>query len=129
MTAANRPNRRKRRLCGRWGPATALAAWALVAPSAWAAAPPAWASAASASASAKATGAATLTAVARAAAGGEAVRAAASTQDAWPSAGQNNDDTRNAAGEHILNAGNVGHLAPKWTFTTAGDEYTYSPVS
>ena len=132
VTPANRPNRRKRRLCGRWGPVTALAAGALVAPPAWASAPPAWASAppawasaASASVSATATGAATLTAVARAgaraAAGGEAARAAASTQQAWPSAGQNNDDTRNAAGEHILNVGNVGRLAPKWTFTTAGD--------
>jgi polyvinyl alcohol dehydrogenase (cytochrome) len=115
MTPANRPNRRKRRL---WGPVTALAAAALVAPPAWASAPPAWGSA-------KATGAATLTAAvgagARAVAGGEAAPVAASTQQAWPSAGQNNDDTRNAAAEHILNVGNVGQLAPKWTFTTAGD--------
>src|SRR5450755_4097132 len=94
MTPANRPNRRKRRL---WGPVTALAAAALVAPPAWASAPPAWGSA-------KATGAATLTAAvgagARAVAGGEAAPVAASTQQAWPSAGQNNDDTRNAAAEH-----------------------------
>ena len=65
-----------------------------------------------ASASAQATGAAPLTA---------AAGAAAATQPGWPSAGQNNDDTHNAAGEHILNVRNVGQLAPKWTFTTAGD--------
>jgi polyvinyl alcohol dehydrogenase (cytochrome) len=39
----------------------------------------------------------------------------------WPSAGQNNDNTHNAAGERIINVRNVGELAPKWTFTTAGD--------
>ena len=94
MTPANRPDRPKRRLWGPWVTVTALAVGALVAPS-----------------GARAT----------AAAGGEAALAAASTQPAWPSAGQNNDDTRNAAGERILNVGNVDRLAPKWTFTTAGD--------
>jgi len=62
-------------------------------------------------------GDATLTAVA----GPAAVTAAARIQPGWPSAGQNNDDTHNAAGEDILNAANVGQLAPKWTFSTAGD--------
>ncbi len=94
MTPANRPDRPKRRLWGPWVTVTALAVGALVAPSG---------------------------AGATAAAGGEAALAAASTQPAWPSAGQNNDDTRNAAGERILNVGNVGRLAPKWTFTTACD--------
>lgn len=42
-------------------------------------------------------------------------------QPDWPSAGQNNDDTHNAADERIINARNVGELAPRWTFTTAGD--------
>ena len=42
-------------------------------------------------------------------------------QPDWPSAGQNNDDTHNAADERIINVHNVGELAPKWTFTTAGD--------
>lgn len=100
MAPFNQPNRHKRRL---WGTVTALAVAALVTSSAWVSAP--------------ATGAATLTA----ADGPAAAPAAASTQPAWPSAGQNNDDTRNAAGEHILNIGNVRQLAPKWTFTTAGD--------
>jgi len=40
---------------------------------------------------------------------------------AWTSSGQNNQNTRYAAGEHIINAGNVGTLKPKWTFTTAGN--------
>ncbi|HET9382460.1 MAG TPA: PQQ-binding-like beta-propeller repeat protein [Streptomyces sp.] len=39
----------------------------------------------------------------------------------WVSSGQNNHNTRHAATERILNPGNVGRLAPKWTFTTAGD--------
>lgn len=42
-------------------------------------------------------------------------------QPGWASAGQNNHNTRDAATEHIINAGNVGELKPKWTFTTAGD--------
>ena len=95
MNPSDQPNRRRRRL---WGIAAGLAAVTLVAPPAWA--------------SAQATGAAPLTA---------AAGAAAATQPGWPSAGQNNDDTHNAAGEHILNVRNVGQLAPKWTFTTAGD--------
>lgn len=39
----------------------------------------------------------------------------------WPSAGQNNHNTHNAAGEHTINSQNVGKLLPKWVFTTAGD--------
>lgn len=39
----------------------------------------------------------------------------------WPSAGQNNHNTRNAATEHRIGTDNVGRLAPKWSFTTAGD--------
>ena len=70
-----------------------------------------------ASVSAHATGAATLTA----AAGAVAAPAQEAAQPAWPSAGQNNDDTHNAAVEHILSVGNVSQLAPKWTFTTAGN--------
>src|SRR5271167_583689 len=42
-------------------------------------------------------------------------------QPEWASAGQNNHTTRHAATEHAINAGNVGSLKPKWTFTTAGD--------
>ena len=42
-------------------------------------------------------------------------------QPEWASAGQNNHNTRYAATEHTINAGNVGSLKPKWTFTTAGD--------
>jgi polyvinyl alcohol dehydrogenase (cytochrome) len=42
-------------------------------------------------------------------------------QPDWASSGQNNHNTRDAASEHIVNAGNVGKLKPKWTFTTAGD--------
>ena len=42
-------------------------------------------------------------------------------QPEWASAGQNNHNTRYAATEHAINAGNVGSLKPKWTFTTAGD--------
>lgn len=42
-------------------------------------------------------------------------------QAGWASAGQNNHNTRDAATEHMINTGNVGKLAPKWTFTTAGD--------
>jgi polyvinyl alcohol dehydrogenase (cytochrome) len=39
----------------------------------------------------------------------------------WASSGQNNQNTRYAAAEHIVNAGNVGRLKPRWTFTTAGN--------
>ena len=42
-------------------------------------------------------------------------------QPDWVSAGQNNHNTRYAATKHIINAGNVSELKPKWTFTTAGD--------
>ncbi|MGW0629133.1 outer membrane protein assembly factor BamB family protein [Streptomyces sp. NPDC002758] len=42
-------------------------------------------------------------------------------QSDWVSAGQNNHNTHNAATEHIINAGNVSQLKPKWTFTTTGD--------
>ncbi len=39
----------------------------------------------------------------------------------WPSSGQNNHNTRYAAGEHVIGADNVSQLKPKWVFTTAGD--------
>ncbi|MGO8854569.1 MAG: hypothetical protein ACLQO1_02485 [Steroidobacteraceae bacterium] len=39
----------------------------------------------------------------------------------WPSSGQNSHSTRYAATEHIIDAGNVDRLKPKWTFTAAGD--------
>lgn len=39
----------------------------------------------------------------------------------WPSAGQNNHNTRHAAGERTISPHNVDRLAPKWTFTTSGD--------
>ncbi|GAB1340793.1 PQQ-binding-like beta-propeller repeat protein [Streptomyces sp. E-15] len=42
-----------------------------------------------------------------------------STAD-WTSAGQNTDNTRNAASERILNAHNVKNLKPRWTYTAAG---------
>lgn len=42
-------------------------------------------------------------------------------QPDWGSAGQNNHNTHNSATEHIINAGNVSKLRPKWVFTTAGD--------
>ncbi|MEU9478767.1 PQQ-binding-like beta-propeller repeat protein [Streptomyces sp. NPDC048191] len=38
----------------------------------------------------------------------------------WTSAGQNIHDTRNAAGEHILNTRNVKNLKPRWIYTAAG---------
>jgi polyvinyl alcohol dehydrogenase (cytochrome) len=41
--------------------------------------------------------------------------------EGWPSSGQNNHNTRYAAAERIIHAGNVGRLKPKWTFTTAGN--------
>src|SRR5271166_5494834 len=42
-------------------------------------------------------------------------------QPDWASSGQNNQNTRYAAAEHAIDAGNVGSLKLKWTFTTAGD--------
>jgi polyvinyl alcohol dehydrogenase (cytochrome) len=39
----------------------------------------------------------------------------------WGSSGQNNHNTRHAAAEHTINAGNVGNLKTAWTFITAGD--------
>lgn len=39
----------------------------------------------------------------------------------WRSAGQNNHNTHHAATERTVGPKNVGRLAPKWTFTTAGD--------
>jgi polyvinyl alcohol dehydrogenase (cytochrome) len=42
-------------------------------------------------------------------------------QRGWQSSGQNNHNTRYAATEHTINAGNVGGLKPEWTFTTAGN--------
>jgi len=50
-----------------------------------------------------------------------AVEQGVPAQADWPSAGQNNQDTRNSATEHVIDAGAVGKLKPKWTFTTAGD--------
>src|SRR5208283_33919 len=42
-------------------------------------------------------------------------------QPDWGSSGQNNHNTRSAAAEHTINAGNVGNLKTAWIFTTAGD--------
>lgn len=42
-------------------------------------------------------------------------------QGDWISGGQNNSDTHFAATEHTISPSNVGTLAPKWTFTAAGD--------
>jgi polyvinyl alcohol dehydrogenase (cytochrome) len=39
----------------------------------------------------------------------------------WDSSGQNNHNTRNAAAEHTINAGNVSKLKTAWSFTTTGD--------
>ena len=52
-----------------------------------------------------------------AARGGSGVR----IQPDWGSSGQNNHNTRSAAAEHTINAGNVGNLKTAWIFTTAGD--------
>jgi polyvinyl alcohol dehydrogenase (cytochrome) len=38
----------------------------------------------------------------------------------WPSAGQNIYDTHDQAAEHEISPANAGHLAPRWTLTTAG---------
>ena len=56
------------------------------------------------------------TVVVRRAAGG-----LAGSQPGWQGAGQNNGDTHNNPDEHIIGVNNVSKLAPKWTFTTAGD--------
>ena len=50
--------------------------------------------------------------------GGPASGAAPST---WSSAGQDIQNTRSQPGEREIGVGNVGSLAPKWTFTTSGD--------
>jgi polyvinyl alcohol dehydrogenase (cytochrome) len=42
-------------------------------------------------------------------------------QPDWASSGQNNHNTRYAAAEHTINAGDVGNLKTAWIFTTAGD--------
>ncbi|MFD9735677.1 PQQ-binding-like beta-propeller repeat protein [Umezawaea sp. NPDC059074] len=39
----------------------------------------------------------------------------------WPSAGQNNHNTRHSASEREISPRNVNLLSPKWTFTTEGD--------
>jgi polyvinyl alcohol dehydrogenase (cytochrome) len=39
----------------------------------------------------------------------------------WTSAGQNVQNTRSAAGERSIDAGNVSRLAPRWSVTAAGD--------
>ena len=44
-----------------------------------------------------------------------------SVQPGWPSAGQNNDDTHDNPDERAIGVSNVGRLAPRWVFTTAGD--------
>ena len=41
--------------------------------------------------------------------------------DQWLSGGQDNHNNRNAATESQINPANVGDLAVKWVFTTAGD--------
>src|ERR1700736_4852228 len=38
----------------------------------------------------------------------------------WPTAGQNLGDTHFQPAEHVISPENVGHLAPRWTLTTAG---------
>lgn len=40
---------------------------------------------------------------------------------AWPMGGQNVLDTHSNPLEHAISPGNVGSLAPAWTYTTAGD--------
>ncbi|GHI04290.1 hypothetical protein AQI88_25995 [Streptomyces cellostaticus] len=56
------------------------------------------------------------------ASGTESARAhSVPVQPQWASAGQNNHNTRHAATERTIGPQNVGKLAPKWTFTTAGD--------
>ena len=42
-------------------------------------------------------------------------------QPDWSSSGQNNHNTRSAAAEHAINAGNVRNLKTAWIFTTSGD--------
>jgi polyvinyl alcohol dehydrogenase (cytochrome) len=43
------------------------------------------------------------------------------TAATWPSAGQNNQNTRANAAETIITPANVSNLSVKWVFTTAGD--------
>ena len=52
---------------------------------------------------------------------GAAERPGVPVQSDWPSAGQNNHNTHNAATEHTINTDNVGRLRQKWAFTTSGD--------
>lgn len=47
---------------------------------------------------------------------------------AWPSAGQNNHDTRNASDERRLGPSNVSRLAPRWVLTTDGNVTTTPAV-
>jgi polyvinyl alcohol dehydrogenase (cytochrome) len=42
-------------------------------------------------------------------------------QPGWHFAGQNLSDTHYAAAEHTIGPGNVGRLAPRWTFTAGGN--------
>ncbi len=58
---------------------------------------------------------------AQASPGAVGIRSDVPVEAQWASSGQNNHNTRNAAAEHVIEAGNVGRLKPKWTFTTAGD--------
>src|SRR5512140_2149128 len=46
---------------------------------------------------------------------------AASLNSSWPSAGHDLQNSRNQSSESKIKAGNVGSLAPMWTFTTNGD--------
>ena len=54
-------------------------------------------------------------------AGGAVGRSGVPVVPDWSSSGQNNHNTRSAATEHTINAGNVGDLKIAWIFTTAGD--------
>jgi polyvinyl alcohol dehydrogenase (cytochrome) len=47
--------------------------------------------------------------------------ASGATPSTWSSAGQDIQNTRSQPGEREIGVGNVGSLAPKWTFTTSGD--------
>lgn len=50
-----------------------------------------------------------------------AISESVTAQGHWLSAGQNNNNTRNAATESKISVSNVSQLAVKWAFTTAGD--------
>jgi polyvinyl alcohol dehydrogenase (cytochrome) len=39
----------------------------------------------------------------------------------WRIAGQNLNNSRNQAEEHLISSANVQRLNPKWVFTTGGD--------